>query len=232
MDDTQVTTVIKNDLSWLQRHERIIIVALILAAGVYSVNKWINYKAGAAQTAYQVAAAQLAQSRQDAITATSQYQAALTLAQRQNAALAAAISSRQTVLVQQQETIKTLPLPEVGQGIQTAIGGTGDITAEVDGLRLDDSAARRTLSLLVEVPVLKADKVDLQTELTNSETALSKAGDALAKDEALIAQDDKTCKLQVASVKADANKSKKKWFVIGYVAGLATRGAIKLLTGL
>ena len=38
----------------------------------------------------------------------------------------------------------------------------------------------------------------------------------------MFSDDDKACKAEVASVKADARKGKVKWFKIGYVAGLVS----------
>lgn len=221
--DAQVETVVKTDLSWLKQHETIIIVLLFLLVGTFLFNKVLDRDAAKSQQAATIAAQQLTEARQETATATAAYQAALNLAQQQNVALSAAIASRQTVLVEQQAAVKTLPLPQVGQDIQTAIGGSGDVSAEVDGLKLNDSASRRVLSTLIQVPVLQADVADLGTELKSGQDALTAAQTVISSQVKTLAADDASCKAEVkAQIEAD-NKSKRKWFIIGFAAGIGTR---------
>jgi hypothetical protein len=230
--DTQITTAVKSDISWLKAHETIFIVLMFLLVGVYSINKFLDHESAKDAQAATLAAQQLTEARQEAATAASAYQAALTVAQQENAALTTAISQRQTVLVQQQTAIKTLPLSAVGQGIQTAIGGTGDITTEVDGLKLNDSASRRALSLLDEIPVLQADQTDLNSQLKNETDALTAAQSVIVNQTKELTADDASCKAQIASIKATARKKEWHWLIVGYLGGLATRGVVKLTTGL
>jgi len=191
-----IETTVKNDISWLKAHETLIIVAMVLASGVYLVNKHLNNRAAETQTAYQAAKEQLDEARQDALRATTDYKAALDTAQKQNVALIATMAQRQVVLVKQQEAVKTLPLPEVATQWQQEIGGQSDISAEVDGLKINDSGARRTLTALLSIPTLEADKRDLQTEVTNTQAALESADSLIKTQVTEIEAQDTTCKAQ------------------------------------
>ena len=59
-----VEVAIKPELTWLQKNERIIIIALVLLFCGWGINKWINNDAKKADAQAQVAMQQLADQRQ------------------------------------------------------------------------------------------------------------------------------------------------------------------------
>jgi hypothetical protein len=223
MDDKQAVTFIKTELTWLQKHERLMIVFLVLLVGVWLGNKYLNNSAAEAQTKYSIAAAQLEQTRQEAAAAKADYQMTLDALTKQNASLAASVAQRQVVLAQRQTEIQTLPLPQVATRWQELIGGANDIVSSTMGLSISDGGARRTVSQLEQVPVLVADKADLQKIADNKQIELDKAGVLIVSLSKQVKGTEDTCKLQVDAVKAQARKSKRNWFIAGFVSGIATR---------
>lgn len=227
MDDAKVISEVKSGLSWLQKHERIVLFFMVLLVMGYLGNKWIDRSADAATIKYQIAQSQLDAMKEQSAQARADYQSTVDALTKQNASLATAVAQRQIILQQRQEEIKTLPLPEVGVRWQGLIGGSGDVVSDVHGLNITDGGARRTVSMLEEVPVLKADKSDLKKVADNLQTELGKANGIIAADELLIKKGDDTCKLEVTAAKAVARKSKRNWFIAGFVAGIATRILVK-----
>ena len=103
----------------------------------------------------------------------------------------------------------------------------GDIKVATDGnLEVTEPVALNTVEQLEQVPVLT---LNLTNETYVAAANQQEAEKANALNSALVVQvgdlqttitkDDAACKAQVASVKADANKSKVKWFKIGFVTG-------------
>lgn len=236
MDDTQLKTAIKSDLSWLQRHERMVICALVLMVAMFLGNKWLDSSAAKAQAQASVAA-QLAsdaklsaqQAATQAAQTQAQYQAMVDMYAKQNAVLATAITNRDAILGKQQTAVQTAPLTDVAQQWQIAIGGQGDITSGTTGLNISSDGSRRTLSMLLEVPVLKSDLDDELAVGKNTQFELDDANKAIAANSTLITTlnaeikaDDAQCKADVKAVKATANKSKVKWFKIGFVTGFVS----------
>src|SRR2546430_17449964 len=94
MDDKQTIAVAEGGFTWLQKHERMIIVLLVLLAGGWLGNKWLNNSAAEAQTKYAIAQAALDQTRLQASQAHQDYQMTVDALTKQNASLAAAVASR------------------------------------------------------------------------------------------------------------------------------------------
>src|SRR5437016_4365214 len=96
MDGTQVTAAVKRDLAltWIQRHERILIISLVLAVGCWLGNSWINRtvdkdKLEATVSAQQLHVAQVDSAQHDSQVkdATAVYQQTVALLQQQNSEL-------------------------------------------------------------------------------------------------------------------------------------------------
>lgn len=244
MDDQQVTTAIKSDLSWIQKHERILIVLFVLLFGAWGLHKWddihaADKKAEAAISAQQLADqktmnAETAKMVQDSIA---QYQNMVDKLSQQNSALTIAMSQRTIVLQSQQSVNNALPLPDLAKRWRELAGiSAGDITAGNAGITVSDAGARQTTNKLEMLPVLDADLQDQKTITGNVQQELGKADDVIAQQKLQvdglnrqIVDADKACKDQVASVKADARKSKGKWFVAGAVLGAIAKVALKAL---
>lgn len=221
-DDKQVITVIKNDLSWLQAHERLIIVFLALLVGGWFLNKYIDNAAADAKTKAGIAQTEADNARQDALQARSAFQGTLEVMARANQALVAAAAQREAILATKQQQIQTLPLPELAVEWKR-LTPVAQIIATDAGLTIDAAGARDTVSQLETVPVLKADKIDLQTQVSNSKTEVTACRAALTADEVQISKDDTACKLKVDAEKKAGNKKFKNGLIIGFIAGLGTR---------
>lgn len=239
MDDKQLIETAKKDLTWLQKHERLIALFLLLVASVWIGNKLIDRSADkdrvqaalALQQLEQQKTANAQQAQQNAAT-TAQYQAMVETLTRQNAALASAISARNTALAQQQQANQTMPLPDLANRWKTLIGAKdGDLTATPAGIAADDAAARTTVNQLEQVPVLTQNLVDetkvadnKQAELDKANTLIGGLNTQVSGLNAQVKDQDVACKAEIASVKADARKSKRNWFL----RGMAVGGAIAL----
>ena len=134
-----------------------------------------------------------------------------------------------TALTKQQKTDATLPPTDlVARWNALVPQAAASVTPK--GVTLPNTGAIATVQQLEIIPVQ-------QEEITNEQTLVTN-GDALAVAQTkqvtdltaqitglkLSAVDDaKVCQTQIAVVKADARKSKRRWFVVGFVAGIATR---------
>jgi hypothetical protein len=247
-----IAQTIKNDLSWLQRHERLLICTMVILAVTFLGNKWLdNRSTGAAVQAalaqqkavvlqqkvdedVKQSAVQAAQNAQIA----AQYQSMVDTLNRQVASLAAAVAQRNNNLVNQQASNQTAPLPNVAKRwVSLADLQPTDLTVADTGINVNDTAVRKTVNLLEEVPVLQKNVQDIQQIADNRQIELSKANDLIAGQNTqiggLIKQvtDEKAShkadvdadRKEIDSVKADARKSKRNWFIAGFITGVATR---------
>jgi Skp family chaperone for outer membrane proteins len=232
MNDSQVASVVKSELTWLQKHERIILGTMVLVVVLWLGNKYLDNSAARAATIAETAKQHAAEVTLQASQAAAQYQATIDALQRQNASLAASIAQRQVVLQQKQTEIKTEPLPAVAEEWQRLIGGENDVVSNTTGLSVSESGARRTVSQLEEVPTLAANLADEKAVAGNLQTELGSANKLIAAREAELTANSAACKTEITNLKDSARKSKWHWFEAGYVAGLVTRGVIKIATGL
>jgi hypothetical protein len=233
-----VEVAIKPELTWLQKHERLIIVFLVLLFCGWGINKYIDSDAKKADTQAQVALQQLAdQKDKDTAVAsqvaqlTAQYQQLVATVSQENAQLALAIQQRDAALQKQQTADQNLTPPQLATRWATLVGApTGAITAPASGgLMVTDPVALDTVQQLEQVPVLTLNLTNETTEATADQQEVTKAN---ALNAALTTQvgdlqktvtDDATaCKAQVAAVKADETKSKAHWFKFGFVAGFVS----------
>jgi hypothetical protein len=228
MDDKQALQTVKNDLSWLQRHERIVIVFLILLVSGWLGNKWLNDNATGDKVKVALLEQQsAAQQSQNAQTA-SQYQAMVSTLTGQINSLAASMAQRNVALVTQQTVDKTLPLPDLAKRWEALADlQVSDLTATDAGITVNDTAARATVDALEELPTLRANLVSETQIAQYTGQELTKANSLISGLNSQIALDDKTHKAEIASVKADARKSKRSWFIAGFVTGIATRIFLK-----
>jgi hypothetical protein len=223
--------------SWLQKHERIVIVALVLAAGSWGLQHYLDNAAAKAETratvAEQALVLQKAADTQLASTVaqvTQQYQAMVQALTAQNSSLAAAAASRQTAQTANQAKDATLPLIDLANRLQTlGKAPEGTVSASGNSVNLTQPGAVAVVQQLETIPELQGDLKDTQAALGASQGALTQAGTVItgqAKEITglnLAATDqDKACKTQIAAVKADARKSKIKWFKIGFISGFVT----------
>lgn len=240
--DTQVQTAIKSDVSWLKAHERIILLFIALVLGGWLGNKWMDNRITAAETQVAIVTQQLktqeainTQQTQQTKQDVAQYQAMVDTLTRQNAALASAVSTRNSQLVVQKQADATLTLPDLAVRWKNLSNlSDTEIQAAAGSISVTDSGALKTVSQLEEIPVIQADLVDTKTVADNTQKELDKSnqviGDLTKQVSGLnlqVTDQDKQCKADLAEVKATARKSKRNWFVAGFVSGIATRLLLK-----
>lgn len=233
---TDVVTVIKNEVSWLKTHERIIIVALVLAVGAFGLNKYFDVSAAKADAkavaAEQVAADAKANSAAAAFTAAqtqAQYTALVQVLAAQNASLASSIAQRTASQTAQVIKNATLPVQGVAERWNTIAGTL--VTPVGDTIVVSSTDAHRTLDMLESVPVLSANLADETTIAKNLRQSWEKSvevNDTQVKEISALnnqlTADAKSCTLQIAAVKADGKKNSVKWFkrglIVGFLGGL------------
>ena len=229
-------TPIKAGWQWLLAHERLIIVALVLAVGAFGISKYFDVSAARADARAVAAQQQAVDAKANTAAATlqasqtaSQYQAMVEALTRENAALALAVTSRNTVLQQNTAKKETAPLPELMSRWNT-LAGT-DVTVKGADAIVSDTSSRKTVNLLEQVPVLQANLTDETTIAANRQAELEKS-DVLANNLNVeigalnnqLTADAKACTLNIAAVKADGKKNSVKWFkrglIVGFLGGL------------
>jgi hypothetical protein len=236
---------LQHGLSWLQKHERIVIVSLVLLFGSLGIHHLLINQASAAaaratiaEQALAVAKSQSAQNAVQTAQVEAQYQALTETLTKQNAALAASVAARQVTLVQQQSANASLPVPELGKRLQALAGvKDADISADMDGVKLTPIGALTTVNSLETIPVLRADLADTKAVVANLTSEITVANNLIdtqgrqivgLKSEIVVA--DTASKAEIASLKAQARKGKFNWFfrgvVVGFVGGLVIHGGL------
>ena len=238
MDNIQLPataqTAINNTQTWLQKHERLIIVVLVIGLSLFVVQKYFDLSAAIeshkAQEATAILQAQTSKTNNDLDTAKqllSTYQAALVQSATENSKLADAIANRNLNLTTQQNNDKILPPSKLANRWEMLTGSdNGDIIATSDGFSVSSIAAITTVQRLEQVPVLEQNVSDEQDKEKNLQNSISKANDLISQGKITVnglqlqLQDQtKACDAQIGLVKAEARKSKMKWFFAGLVTG-------------
>jgi hypothetical protein len=137
----------------------------------------------------------------------------------------ATITSLQQQLRDQKTKDATLPPTDLAARIQTLAPG-GTVTVAADGYKLDRPEAVAVVQALEEPATLNTqitlDEKIIQrddTIITNEGKALDSEKAAHAADVATLVADKATLNQQIVTIKAEARKSKLKWFLAGLVTG-------------
>lgn len=230
MADTPVavtSVTVKAVESWFKTHERLIALVLVLLVGGWLGNRYLNNsatdaaaKAHTAEVAAQAASLQASQ-------AAAAFQTALTVMQAQNAALAATVAKRQQVTEKQvaevtaPNTTAQKALDDVHSVYGEQIGMTGII---VDNhLAFPIETVQVFSATKIERDADEATIADQNVEIVNDKNVISACQTNVAALEVKNIADGKAADAQIAKLKADGRKSKRNWFIAGFVAGLATR---------
>jgi uncharacterized protein YlxW (UPF0749 family) len=180
-----------------------------------------------------VLAAQVAQ--QAAAVAAQQQETA-----RLNAALEQANATLVSALAKQQATDKNLPPTALAQRIETLAGLPAQtIAPQPDStFKVPQPAAVQIAVTLEQVPALQGQLKNVQAEKANTDKLLSSTqGQVTTLNSQVnglnlqLVAADKVCSDKIAVVKDAARKSKRRWFVIGFVAGFLSRQYIKSSIG-
>jgi cytoskeletal protein RodZ len=168
-----------------------------------------------------------------------QFQAETQRVAQQNAALEQANATLVAALTKQQKTDAVMTTPEIAQRWTQLVPAATVSSAPTGGVTLTDAGAHATVNELEKVPVLTAQLVDAQQETKNEQGLLSLSTGQVTTLNAEVGSlklqlvdNDKVCKADIATVKAEARRSKRRWFAIGFVAGWASRQVVKTYTGL
>ena len=231
---TPSQTTITETEGWFKQHEKLFIVVLTVGAVLFGFQKYSDIRATDASARVQTAQIQvMAQKTADAQFAaqvqqtTAQYQSLIAQLSQQNAQLSTSIAQRSTGLAQQQQTDKTMPLPQLALRWAAAAGFDAS-TLQTNGATLivSQDIVADTVEQLDSIPVLQANLKDTQTELTNTKTELSTANVLIGQQKAEVtglqqqnADQVKADNAEIANVKAQARKSKLRWLGVGFVTG-------------
>lgn len=233
-----ITVNVAQAQTWLQQHERLILIVLALALAGWLGTKWINHLATVDQQKNAVTQQQLSdQKAADAQIAAQVQQTDTQLKDlaaqviQQNAQLANAITQRNETLVTQQATDQKMTNPQIAQRWQqvTPNIGPNSVTPTQTGVDVTQEAARTTVANLEQIPVLQKNVADLQTENDNiskeldlSNTLNTQMATQVGGLNLQIKDEEAACKTQVAALNATARKSKLKWFGAGFVTGFVS----------
>ncbi len=227
-------------LKWFESHERILIVALVLAVGAFGINKWLD-KSAMDANAKAAVTQQIADVQHDAdlkIAAaveqqTTQFnqetvQREATLASLVRQIAARDTDSNQRVLTVTQPRTNAQAIDDLNIAYRLPIPLT---TTEAGSIPIVDLQAFTVAK--IQGDTAQADLVDTRKELVTTTTSLASATSLVAALQNQVTglnteiKDVSTAKdAEIASVKAKARKSKvgffKFGFVVGYVAGVIT----------
>jgi hypothetical protein len=231
-------------IKWIEAHERLLLMAvagIVLWFGIGRIDTLIqNHDNANLQQAKIVAVAQADKTQALAVQAAqqaAQFQALTDKVQAQNAALIVANTELATALAKQQKTDATLPPNELVDRLNTLVP-QADASVTATGVALPEAGAVATVQQLELVPVQQQKLVNVQTELTNAQSLLTAEGQQVstltAEVGSLNLQLGDNAKVCTARVKVETDKIKKtrrKWFLIGFVAGWVSRQAVKTYTG-
>jgi hypothetical protein len=225
--------------SFLLDHERLIIIVIVVAGLWFGYGKYADIVAAhdnaALQQAKVVAAAQEQANAQLATQVQADKASLQALTDKvtaQNQQLVAANTALATALATRQKTDAALPVPAlVDRWAQLAPGTnfTGAVTSG-NNVQVTPSNALATVQQLEKVPVLTTELANETTLKTNDDLLIVQqnknifdlSGQVTGLNKQIV--DNQTqCTDQIAVVKAEARKSKRRWFIIGYVAGFLTR---------
>lgn len=238
-------TNISADRSWLQKHERLVIVLLGVLLVAFISNKYINYSAEDAKQKAQAAVQtlQLSKQRDDDLKTfmsqqAAQYTQLVQSLQADNRNLVSGIQSRNAALQKQQQSDAKLPLPDIGKRWQQELNiPDGGIQATDKGLLVDDPTARATITELDKIPVLEENFENGKTIVANKDSeidSLTKLND-LQKTQIsglndTITKNDQACKLEVDAEKKNSRKQYLRGFkhggIVGFIVGIFAGHAI------
>jgi PDZ domain-containing secreted protein len=240
-----IETKIKTDLSWLQKHERLVlavIAGLVLWFGIGKIDTLlINHDHSNLEQAKVVA--QVQQEKNDALAKQiaqdkADYTALAAQVQARDAQLVQLQATLVTALAQRQKTDATLPPTELVQRLNTLVPNASS-TVTPTGVALPLAGAVVVVQQLETVPVLTSELSITNEKLANADKLIAAEGTQVDSLTALVGglqaksvDDAKVCSAQVAVVKAEARKGKRKWFIVGVVVGWVGRQLLKTETGI
>ena len=231
--------------TYVKAHERLVlagIAAVLLWFAVGHVESIIAAHDNANLTQAKV----VAQSQADKTAAlaaqveqqSAQYQALATKLDAQNAALVAANTQLATALAQRQKTDATLPPSGLAERWHQLVPQVTTSDVSAGQMTVNTPGVSATVQQLEQVPVLTAQVANQSKELGNAQnllTASNRQVTTLNTDvgslRVQLSDNAKVCDARVKVESDKVHKARRRWFVIGYVAGFLSRQYIKSATG-
>jgi hypothetical protein len=188
----------------------VVLMAALVFGGIWGVESLIAKHDAANETRFEtiLKAAQDRSAKDEA-----QLQGTLLQVAAENASLTAQIVKNNQTLAAKQKVDAALPAPQLA----AKLGGTAPDANTID---LPLNIARGIQVQLDSIPVLQSDLVDETKIAANLQTQSTQQTGVIADLQVQITDQTKVCQAQVASVKAQARKSKLKWFGVGFVLGV------------
>jgi hypothetical protein len=211
---------------WTFGVSHVVLIACLFVSLVGSVYLFDSRRADRADYAAQLAQQHEAQVVAANTTFQQQTQARIAELTATVAQLQAGQQVRVVQLATQQKTDATMAPTDLADRWEKLVPDS-KVLPTPSGYMLDPSSGLKTVQSLEQVPILTANLAD-EVKIANSFQSEYKL------EQAAHTSDNDTCKVQLATdattlkaVKADARKSKWKWFIAGVVTGFIGRSAIK-----
>lgn len=232
-NETNPTSTLPGDLKWLASHiTLLLVVALLIAGGVYGVESLLSRRAAENDAKWEVILKQ-----QTAQTQTIQQQLTADEANwariqsqllAQNAKLASEITTRDQQTQQQVKQDATLNAQQAAVRLATQTSANqGEITVDGNSLVLDLPVTTRIVSDLDILASTQADLEDTKQQLVNETQVAMTAQNDVAEQKTLVVAQQKqladaqqACKAQVAALNAKHRKSLLKTIVISLGIGI------------
>lgn len=231
--------------SFLLDHENLIIVIILAVLLWWGWGKFaqmrIDHDAAQLKQVMAVATQQATQDTalaQQALVDKAQLQALADKVAAQNAQLVATNAALASALNQRRHTDAALPPPVLVQRWTQITPGmppngvmvTTDNMTRIPTIVVTQAGAVATVQQLEQVPVLQQELNDETAQKDNDDQLLASSHQDIATlSEQVtglnqqVVDNQNVCTDQIKLVKAQAAKSKRRWFVIGYVAGFLSR---------
>jgi phage-related minor tail protein len=231
--------------TYIKSHENLLLVALLGLSLWFAIGRYdkltANHDASVLKQTQVVAQAQADKNAALAVQATeqaAQYKALSDKIQAQDAALIQANATLATALTAQQHKDATLPPTELVQRLNTLVPSAGATVTPngvtPSGVVLPEAGAVATVQALESVPVLSTQLENERTQLGNTQSLLTATTAQVATLESQVSglnlslkDNQAVCNQQITVIKAEARRSKRRWFYVGVVVGFVGRQLLK-----
>jgi hypothetical protein len=231
--------------TYIKSHENLLLVALLGLSLWFAIGRYdkltANHDASVLKQTLVVAQAQADKNAALAVQATeqaAQYKALSDKIQAQDAALIQANATLATALTAQQHKDATLPPTELVQRLNTLVPSAGATVTPngvtPSGVVLPEAGAVATVQALESVPVLSTQLENERTQLGNTQSLLTASTQQVTTLESQVSglnlsikDNQAVCNQQITVIKAEARRSKRRWFYVGVVVGFVGRQLLK-----
>jgi hypothetical protein len=241
---TPIVTQLHPISTYLKAHEHLLIVLVLVVLSWFALGKVQSVLAAHdnANLAQAKVTAAVQQEKNDALAKQiaqdkADYTALSTQVQARDAQLVQLQATLVTALARQQKVDATLPPTELVARWNKLVPQAG-ATVTNGQVTLSDSGAVATVVALERAPELDKQLAASNEELINAKKLVAAEGTqitdlttSVAGLRVQITDNQAVCQAQIAVVKAEARRSKRRWFYAGVVVGFIGRQLIKSETG-